>query len=253
MPTNDAPSNNDSTVHAGVVIVCHNQSAAVLDAIRSILQQDYPEIYLAIINDGSTDSSEAAIRSLMNDIKTDTLDAEGETFTVGMIGKIPTILISHTNVDGIAISKNKGMMATWKNVKYYTFLEATSTFMPDKLSKCIKVLNSDPNIGLVYHNLLAIKDHISYPMYTEPYRRRSLEQNPIVAGGSVIPRSVLEAVGIFEHGLVKYDDWDMWLRLTERYLAVHIPEMLGTYIDDAQPLDINAMQAVRTRTQARKV
>ena len=252
MPQHDKDSSGNSSVNVGVIILCRNNADTVLNAIHSVIKQDYPYIYMVIINDGSTDKSEATIRQILTDVKTDTLDEDGESFTVGMIGLTPTILIGHAKVDGDAISKNKGILALWQSVQYYTILEAHNTFFPSKVSKCVAVAEADKNVGLVYHSLIAFTDDISYTDFAPPYDRDILEISPLVPVGALISRSAFEAVGSFEHTLTKYDNWDLWLRVTERYMAIHLTDVLGNYVVDKSPIDQTAAQIVIERTQIRK-
>tara|TARA_R110000868_G_scaffold411493_3_gene704678 strand:- start:44658 stop:45560 length:903 start_codon:yes stop_codon:yes gene_type:complete len=47
-----------------VVIPCYNHENYIADAIESVLDQDYPEIELLVINDGSTDNSLSRIKQV---------------------------------------------------------------------------------------------------------------------------------------------------------------------------------------------
>jgi len=207
---------------------------------------------LTIINDGSTDSTEATVRQLLSEVKTDTLD-DDEAFTVGLIGSVPTIMISHLKHEGTALSKNKGILSLWQHMKYFTVLEPTSTFMPSKLIECLLAVESDPNIGVVYHDCMMKVDGITYRQFYPAYDRESLVANHVIPSGGLIPKKALEAVGGFEHTLQAYEDWDLWLRITERFIAVHIPEVLS--IDALPPAEINtqALKVVMERTQARQI
>lgn len=253
MPKPNEVSNRDSTVYAGVILICRNNSASVQDAIASVLKQDHPNMLLAIVNDGSTDDSEATIRQLITDIQTDTLDEAGESFTVGMIGAVPTILVSHPQVDGNAISKNKGFFALWQKANYFTVMQASDTMSPNKISRCLQVCKENNNVGIVYHNSLFTKEDITYPRIVDSYDRHILEQTPGVPSDAVIPKDIIEATGIFEHTLTAYDDWDFWLRVTERYIAIHIPETLSQcHIASNTNLIPEAVKAVLDRVKIRQ-
>lgn len=60
-----------STAHpprVSVVIPCYNAEAWIARAIESVLRQDYPDLEIIVIDDGSTDSSLAVIRSFQGDV-----------------------------------------------------------------------------------------------------------------------------------------------------------------------------------------
>lgn len=254
MSPNDKTSSGSGAVDVGVIVPCYNNASTVLEAIQSITQQSYKHIIIAIVNDGSTDSSEEIIRQLFTDVKTDKLD-DDETFTIGMIGNIPAILISHLKHEGMPISKNKGVLAMWRNVKYFTVLEANSVMTSDKLERCVAVAEADKYIGIVYHDVLAYneEDNVLYKEITTPYNREILEDGPeYVVPGALISKAALEAAGGYEHTLPAYEDWDLWLRITERMLAIHIADTLGQYTVKPVPVNQDAIQTILSRMAVRK-
>jgi glycosyltransferase involved in cell wall biosynthesis len=251
VPTNVPVSNGDSAINVCVIITCHNNTDTVLRAIESVLKQDYKALNMIIVDDGSTDNSYVTIRQLLTDIKTDTLDGDEESFTVGLIGSIPTVLISHEKREGIAMSKNKGIMAGWHNAKYFSVLAATDSFMPDKISQCVAIMEADKNVAFVYHNLKIMIDGGAYTEYLPPYDREVIEEAPITLAGALISKEALEALGAFEQTLLQYEDWDLLLRITERYMAIQIPKVLG--VCTSTPSNEEAVRAVHQRLKTRKV
>jgi len=56
-----------------------------------------------------------------------------------------------------------------------------------------------------------------------------LEKENIISNAPLINRLALEKVGLYEENLRTSEDWDLWLRITESFVAIHVPESLQVY------------------------
>lgn len=218
-----------------------------------MVAQTYPNIALSVVDDGSTDDSADIVKGMMTEIQTEKLE-DDEVFTIGKIGSIPVVLISHQKREGAPVSKNKGIISLWQSIKFIVVLHADDTMYPDKISRCVSVLESDDRIGIVYHDSIVSNPDSRYRLFRKAYDREKLEETSIVPNDAVMPKSVIEMSGMYESKLSMYESWDLWLRVTEKCAAAHIPEVLGesnTDINSRMPSQIDKKR-IEERTLARR-
>ncbi len=104
---------------------------------------------------------------------------------------------------------------------------------PTKVEECVKVMAESPEIGLVYadHDTLNITTHRKVREYREPFSQLRLQQECIVHSGSAITKLALEQTkektGYFDINLPPVEDYDLWLRISEKFMVVHIPQSLS--------------------------
>ena len=252
MPQYDKTGDTDSAINAnprvGIVIVCHNNQETILTTIQSVIQQDYPAITLLIIDNGSSDNSETTIRQLMKDIKTDHIEGD-ETFTMGFIENIPTIFIHCMHQSNSADAKNKAILALWQSVKYYMFLGAQDYIAVNKVSASTKIVEDDPRVGIVYGDI-KINDYVEF---TQPYNRDSLEQTSYIPSDAFISKTAIEHANTFNPKFSQYSHWDLFLRITESFAAVHIPLVMSHTVSLQQTTENeNEYQTIIDTAQKRK-
>jgi len=118
------------------IIVVRNGEAFLGEAIESILAQTYGDWDLLVVDDGSTDSSAEIVRRY----------AQRDS------GRIR--LLAHpggANL-GIAASRNAGIAEA--RGRHVAFLDADDVWLPEKLAEQVAILDSDPELGLVYGRTL---------------------------------------------------------------------------------------------------
>lgn len=93
-----------------VIVPTHNRSRFVVEAVRSLLDQSYPSVEIVVVDDGSTDDTQAALAPFADRIR----------------------LITQENA-GPAAARNKGIAAASGEI--VTFLDSDDLFLPDTLSR----------------------------------------------------------------------------------------------------------------------
>ena len=107
-----------------VIIPAYNHQRFIEASIRSVIEQDYKNIELVIINDGSTDKSLLKV----NDLK----DSRIQIFSIKNHG------VSH--------ARNYGIKKA--NSQYICFLDADDFWYENHLSELKLLLESYPNCGM---------------------------------------------------------------------------------------------------------
>lgn len=116
-----------SAALVSVIMPCYNDGRYIKEAIDSLRRQTYSNFELIIVDDGSDDSETVSILSTLNDGKT-------------------TVL--HTNHLRPAGARNYGIERA--RGKYILPLDSDDTIEPTYLEKAVNVLETQPDIGVVY-------------------------------------------------------------------------------------------------------
>lgn len=202
--------NEDKLPLVTVITPAYNQGIFLRETIESVLSQDYPNIELFVINDGSTDETEAILKEYTGRIRWETQKNMGQT---------PTI--------------NKGWQQT--NGEIITWLNSDDTFLPGGVRTGVEYLLNNPDTSIVFgETLLTEADGTPLPPpkkeMTFNYKRFvSKCNNTVCQPSTFIWRKVIDKVGELDPSFYYFMDWDLWLRAGLYFKIVHIPDVLSTY------------------------
>jgi len=175
----------------------------VKEAIESVLKQTFKDFELIVVDNYSSDDTESVVKSY-----SDKRIRYFKNQNNGLIG------INRN----FAIKKSSG--------EYIAFLDDDDLWLPEKLEKQVKLLDSNQELGLVYSDSYMIDDNgnlreNSFFDIRKPSRGNIFDglfqDNFIPMLTVVIRRAVLNEVGFFkpEHKIAL--DYDLWLRIAECY------------------------------------
>ena len=191
-----------------VVIPCHNHADMIVGAIDSVLSQDYKPISIVVMDDGSTDNVREAIK-----------------------GK-EVCYLRNDNAMGPSAARNKAIEHMWDKSDVFMMLDADDRYLENKVSKSVsKFCEDKKHIGIVYTDAIIrnINTGTEIHEFREPYSRERIEQECIISNTPLISKEALAYSGGYDEGMRTCEDWDLWLRITEGFVAVHIPETLHVY------------------------
>lgn len=211
-----------------VTVVCpsHNHAHWINDALISIARQDYPRKQIVVVDDGSSDGSP---QHIVNNLR-----AAAQTETGGIVGyyretDTKLMLLAHTQARGPSFARNVGIKAAWAATDLFCFLDSDDIYEQGKITKSVdKWLASPDLVGVVYSDFDTFNPitGLRLRQFKEPYDRILLTQECIINCDSLVSKKALETCGFFDEQLRTVEDMDLWLRITERFLAIHIPESL---------------------------
>jgi glycosyltransferase involved in cell wall biosynthesis len=194
-----------------VVIPTFNSSAMVKEAIQSVLSQTYRDFEVVVIDDGSTDNTEAVVRGF------------GE----------PVRYFKQKN-QGVSAARNAGIQQSLG--EYIAFLDSDDLWLPEKLAEEIPALDDDPKIGLVYCDWSVTSgDAVLQSSYLKDLPAASgyvfddlIQSGFILTSGVVVRRACLDNVGDFDKSLAIAQDYDLWLRISYQWKAQLVNQRLFT-------------------------
>ncbi len=218
-----------------------NGGAYLAEAIESLLRQTLSDFELLAIDDGSEDESVAVL----------------ETFRE-RDHRVRPIVTDH---QGIVAALNRG----WREsrAKYIAIAHADDLSARKRLAHQARYLDENEEVAVVGSSVETIDEYghrgsrLRFP--AEPSRvRATLHRHNCLAHPSVMfRRSAVAAVGGYRIDYV--EDYDLWLRISERFDLANLPEVLVLYrihrgqislsrIDEMERLRLAVQAAARART-----
>ncbi|HEY3277057.1 MAG TPA: glycosyltransferase [Syntrophorhabdaceae bacterium] len=186
------------------IITTYNRRSYFKGALASVLAQDYPEMEVIVIDDGSTDGSEEEVRHF------------------------PVKYIYKEN-GGISSARNKGIAVSKGD--YLAFLDVDDLWLKGKLSTQMALMK-DGDYKISYTDEIWIRNGKRINQ-KKRHRKQSgwifpqcLPLCIISPSSALISREVFDTVGNFDETLPACEDYDMWLRITCRYPVLFIEKPL---------------------------
>jgi glycosyltransferase involved in cell wall biosynthesis len=201
----------------------------VQDAIYSVVNQDYPNKRLVVVNDASTDNSWEKIISLIKDKKV-IPDIVPEIHHGNILG-VPIIAANFPKNVGRSEARNYGIRTGLQDTQLYSFLDSDDYYKQGKLSRSVEEwLKSPQSIGVIYtdYTILNIHNNLEQRQFKEPFSFQRLREECIINNDSVISKVAIEKCGMYDPSLDVVEDFDLWLRITKHFTCIHIAENLLT-------------------------
>ncbi len=200
----------DSVPLVSVIIPTYNRAQLLPRAIQSVLDQTFKDFELFIVDDASTDETEAAARRF-NDSR--------------------IIYLRHEENKGGSAARNTGIRAS--RGAYVAFLDSDDEWLPSKLEKQLRLFAASEvtDLGVVMcgvrkiglqgqptgSKVLDIRGHVHDSLF-------ALEWNPLTVT-LLVRRDCLQEE-LFDERLPGFQDWDLCLRLSRRYGFDSVTEVL---------------------------
>ena len=189
-----------------VIMPAYNAAAHIAEAIESVLIQNYTNLELIIVDDGSIDNTRDIVKSFKDDrIKYFYRENNGPSGT-----------------RNFAISKAGG--------QYIIPLDADDMLTPDSIARHLMEFEKYPDVDLIYSDVLLI-DSKSSPMRImnkpEYQNRNHLIRDLFRSGHPILPfrlgirRNVFDKIGFYDENLMVGEDYDMMRRFVKANLKAH--------------------------------
>ena len=197
--------------YVDVIIPTYNGLPWIKKTIESVLSQSHKYIKVYIIDDGSIDGTENYIKQIK--------DRRVHYYKKKNGG------VSSARNYGIKISKSE----------FVAFLDSDDIWHSQKLQKQLEIMNSTPEVGLVYgqHYIIDELDHITGLLKISNRGKlfnMLLNGNTIAGSASMvlIRRDILNMAGFFREDLINGEDWEMWMRISLLCDIDYSPDILAS-------------------------
>jgi len=224
-----------------VVMPTYNAEAFVDAAVASIRGQTFTDFELIVVDDGSDDHTvEILLRHLADD------------------GRIKVLRKPHRGIcetlnDAIALARGT----------YVARMDADDIALPYRLERQVAALWARPSVAVVGTNYEIIdatgaKIGVSDLPTDSAEIRATLEHSNCIAHPTVlIRRDAFIAVGGYRRAFRQCEDYDLWVRLSERHDLVNLPEPTLRYRQhpgqlEWRDVELRALSMLGVRASARR-
>lgn len=187
-----------------LVIPVYNRANYLAQTIESALSQTWKDFNLTIWDDGSTDNSSLiATRYARSDSRLSVIDAP------------------HS---GVGAALKKAIAGTMG--EYVGTLDSDDLLAPTALEETVRILNANPNTGMVYTNYHEIDDAGKVLGLGKrckiPYSKDNILLDFMTFHFRLMRRTVYDAVGGFDSEFRMAPDYDLCLKLSEATNIYHL-------------------------------
>jgi len=186
-----------------VIVPVYNRERYLAEAIESVFTQEYHQIEVIVVDDGSTDNSAEVANRFRSKVK-----------------------YFYQHRSGASAARNRG--AVLSKGQYLAFLDSDDVWKENKLAYQIEAFHNDPNLDIVFGH---VKQFYS-PELDESMRRKihcPTEKMPgYYSSTMMIKRKSFFRAGTFETGLKIGEFIDWYLKAKEHGLkSIMLPDIVA--------------------------
>ena len=205
-----------------VICLCYNHNAFVIESLSSVLNQNYSNLELLIVDDCSHDDSKQTIENWL---------------------KLHPTIRFISNKTNLGNTKSFNQAAKFAKGEYIIDLAADDILLPHCIEKQLEKFEKSnyKNLAIVYGNAELIDEkgkHISNYFAVDENKKVITKRitgdiySSILAGGdsicsvsSMMKKSVFDVLNGYDENLA-YEDLDYWIRASRKYDFDFIDEIL---------------------------
>lgn len=204
----------DRNQMVSVIIPTYNRANSVEMSIQSVLDQTWQNFEIIVVDDGSTDNTRQVVEHFSDD-------------------RIRYICMEKNG--GASRARNEGIRQT--KCEFIAFLDSDDEWLPQKLEKQMQVmLQASEKVGLVYCRMRGCRKDGSFIYCPELSQKKEqlegnllgnlVESNVIGTPAMLIRKKCLDQTGGFDEGLRCLEDWELVLRIAEKWEIGFVDETL---------------------------
>jgi glycosyltransferase involved in cell wall biosynthesis len=208
------------TPQISVIIPSFNHARFLSTAIESVQSQSVQDIEIIIVDDGSTDGSAEVIQQLLD---------SGDK-------RIRAVIFENNR--GACTAINTGIEVS--TAPLIAICNSDDAWESDKLSKQLAVLTDTPQLGAVFTDVCWVDEDAKPVRATQLplvniFRQRNRSRadwlrdlvefgNCLCHPSVLIRREVYDACGIYDNYYRQVPDYDMWIRVVEKFPICVLPD-----------------------------
>ena len=160
-------------------------------------KQTYEPFEIIVIDDGSTDDTQA-----------------------WLVDNFPFVDYIYQDNSGVSAARNRGI----KRAKgsWIAFLDSDDEWLPKKLEKQIQLVRDTPGMLFCHTNEIWIRNGVrvnqmkKHQKYGGNIFEKCLDICRVSPSSAMIKKEVFDSIGFFDESLKVCEDYDLWLRITSR-------------------------------------
>ncbi len=215
-----------STPLVSVIIPTYNCAPYIVEAIESVLAQTYRNLEIIVVDDGSTDQTQAVLAPYRG-------------------------RITYLYQENRGLSAARNLAIHHASGALVAFLDSDDVWYPGKLALQVQALQQYSEAGLSFTDYQlfdesAVIEQSGFDARVQRwvnqqkgattrlvfgwiYRELLLQGNYMHVSSIIVTRDALEQVGLFDEAFKVAQDYDLWLRIAQRFPVVCINRILCGY------------------------
>ncbi len=194
-----------------VIIPTYQSAHVISDAINSVYAQSYPNLEVIVVDDGSTDDTQAVLTQHRSNITSVFQENKGQ-----------------------AVARNVGVNIS--NGEFIAFLDADDIWLPQKLENQL-VLFENPHVQLVYGNIeyfyqsktQRLSSFDLYPPKRGYVYKDLFVENFIPLSSAIVRRNVFLGLKGFLPEFTPVEDYEFFMRLTRLFEVDYTDSVVARY------------------------
>lgn len=181
-----------------VIIPTYNRKHLLCRAIDSVIRQSFSPHEILVVDDGSTDDSQALVQQQYSQIR-----------------------YIYQDNSGVSTARNRGISEAKKS--WLAFLDSDDIWHENKLMIQMGLLMKNPEYKICHTNEIWIKNGQKVNQRKKHQKRGGyifkycLPLCVISPSSIIIHRDIIDDIGMFDESLPACEDYDLWLRMCAKY------------------------------------
>ena len=198
-----------------VIVPTFNRAHMVTETIDSILNQTFNDFELIVVDNCSSDNTEAVIKAYTDE---------------------RIRYFKHDNGGIVAVNRNYGMSQA--RGEYIAFCDDDDLWLPEKLEKQMLEFEKDRQVALVCTNAIIFDENGERGEFFKagfPDSNFTFEslvwRSSVICSSVLVRKSVIDDVGMMDESpeIFSAEDYELWLRIARRYRIKYIDLSLIRY------------------------
>ncbi len=218
-----------------VIIPTYNREKLILRSVHSVLNQTYSHLELIVVDDGSTDQTQEVLSGI-NDPRCKIYKTKGR--------------------QGANYARNFGVSKA--NGSLIAFQDSDDVWQVDKLSIQLRYIQK-MNVDAVFSSFIRVTNnsvvHLPFDHNRTNMKARKgqvciqdcLRSNVISTQVLLLKKKVFIDLHGFDNSLKRLQDWDLAIRLIDKYNVFFIPEPLATVYEQGDSISTKPDLAIEAR------
>ena len=205
--------------NVSIIIPTYNREKFIGAAIQSVLDQTYQDFEVIVVDDGSTDGTVDVVKEFSEKVRYIYQPNQGR---------------SHARNHGLGLAKGR----------YIAFLDSDDLYLQEKLRLQVDFMEQHPEFGMVYTSACCMDEdgvplRATYEAEVSGWIYKDIAffvPVTIALPTVMVRREIFESAGGFDENMDRFEDTDMWRRISKQCLIGAMHEYtcrLRTHLDNA--------------------
>lgn len=195
-----------------IITPTYNRADFIGEAVESVLVQTYPHFEFLIVDDGSDDNTSEVLAPYLSDSRIKLFRQENQGQSVAR---------------NLALAEAKG--------EFICFLDSDNYWPKEKLEQQVRLFEAHPETDVLYGDNVIIDENgreisrKNMSRYSGRIAYQMIKDNCVAMNTTMARRKCFDEMGGMSGKRRVADDYDLWLRLSAKYIFRYEPEYWAWY------------------------